>query len=179
MTISHRVKIIRDESPESPDGWGNEDCFLVAFDKRNFWVERKGYEKDTFVGEDGLIENPHPDYHVFLLRAYIHSGVALSLGTEYPFNDSWDSGWIGYVLVSKAEWPDPLKARLAALAEVETWNQYLSGDIWGYVVEKVESCDLGHEHATEMDSCWGFYGEETAKEAGEALLKAYQEEVAA
>ena len=48
------------------------------------------------------------------------------------------------------------KALAYAVAQVEAWNQYLSGDVYGYIVE-----NAGGEH---LESCWGFYGFEYAKE---------------
>jgi hypothetical protein len=39
---------------------------------------------------------------------------------------------------------------------VETWNQYLSGDVYGFIIEDGEG--------TDVDSCWGFYGLETVKQ---------------
>ena len=35
--------------------------------------------------------------------------------------------------------------------EVETYNQYLTGDVYGFILEKPDG-----EH---IDSCWGFYGD--------------------
>jgi len=35
--------------------------------------------------------------------------------------------------------------------ELETFNQYLSGDVWGFVITDPETGD-------DVDSCWGFYG---------------------
>lgn len=36
------------------------------------------------------------------------------------------------------------------VAEVETYDQYLTGDVYGYVIES--------EDGTVDDSCWGFFG---------------------
>ncbi|HUX02457.1 MAG TPA: hypothetical protein VMY35_15960, partial [Phycisphaerae bacterium] len=50
-------------------------------------------------------------------------------------------------------------------AEVSTYDDYLTGQVFGYVVEDEDGNDL--------DSCWGFYGEdycrETARESAEAI----------
>ena len=45
-------------------------------------------------------------------------------------------------------------ARKAALGLIQEWNDYLSGNVYGYVVE-----DERGEH---LDSCWGFYGDYNA-----------------
>ena len=46
--------------------------------------------------------------------------------------------------------------------EVETYSQYLSGDVYGYEI---------HKHGEVVDSCWGFYGYDTAEEEAKAQLK--------
>ena len=161
--VGFTIHIYQDEDAQPPDEWGNEDVFLITTRNHYFEVERKGFTVDGC--HDGEYEEK---YHALILNAYIHSGVALSLGTGYPFNDQWDAGQIGYVLVSKSEGiPDINKA---AEALVEEWNQYLSDDVYGYVVEGTD------------DSCWGFYGMkyciEEAKAAAEAARK-YETELEA
>jgi hypothetical protein len=106
----------------------------------------------------------------FPLYAYIHGGVALSLGA---FGDRWDSGQIGYVVVDLDGERDAAEG--IARAWVETWNTYLSGEVYGYVVERIDTCNLGHEHAEQVDSCWGFYGDEqAARDEGESSLRFYE-----
>lgn len=87
-------------------------------------------------------------YHVLLLRAYIHSGVSLSLSdASYPFNDRWDSCWVGAVFVDKQKARTRKKAAQLAEDLIDSWNDYLSGNVYGNIVEKTE------------DSCWGFLGD--------------------
>jgi predicted nucleic-acid-binding Zn-ribbon protein len=158
-TLEHAgytIHIYQDTDAQSPDEWGSEDVFLITTRNRYFEVERKGFTMDGC--RDGEYNE---DYHVLILNAYIHSGVALSLGREYPFNDQWDSRQIGYVLVKKrCGFRNIYKAAESLVSE---WNQYLSGDVYGYVVEGAD------------DSCWGFYGMkyciEEAKSAAEAARK--------
>ena len=59
------------------------------------------------------------------------------------------------------------KAEKLLKVEVKTYNQYLQGDVWAYIIK-----DEDGEH---VDSCYGFYGEEECKEEGEAQLKWFQE----
>lgn len=163
------VKIIQDEDAESPKDMGDpENLFLVGF-HRQFDVRSASYpgiRGPDDVRHGGWSKN----YHVFALNAYIHGGVALSLGT---FSCPWDSGQVGYVLVRRLScWKKRDKAEAAALSLVEEWNQYLSGDVWGYVVEDT--------HGNQLDSCWGFYGQkwavEEAKSAAEACAASIRED---
>ena len=45
-------------------------------------------------------------------------------------------------------------------SEVKTYDQYLTGDVYGYEIYEVSECDKGCEHKEFVDSCWGFYGED-------------------
>lgn len=56
-------------------------------------------------------------------------------------------------------------AMSALRGEIEELSNYMTGEVWGYTIEKAERCDCcGHTTYSEVDSCWGFYGstEETA-----------------
>lgn len=88
------------------------------------------------------------------LYLYDHSGITISHGR---FSCSWDSGQVGWHYVTKAtadeNWPGWTEDRLRRYleAELETYDQYLRGNVWGYVIED--------EDGDDVDSCWGFYGD--------------------
>ena len=152
------LRIVQDEFPMSPDEWGDDCCFIIAKSERELWIR----------GEED-IEDYKDTHHIYPLFAYIHSGIALSLGREYPFNCKWDSGQIGYVLISKTEISEPRKA---AESLVEVWNSYLSGDVWGYeVIEKTECQCCNHISEEVIESCYGFYSHETAENEGRMVLE--------
>jgi hypothetical protein len=52
---------------------------------------------------------------------------------------------------------EQIKAALEA--EVKTLDQYLSGEVYGYVVRGPNGEDVSDLGATELDSCWGFFDE--------------------
>ena len=178
------VNIHPDHGADSPDEWGDEGVFLVAF-HRQFSVERDGISKPEHVvwywpkerivqhlieeqgyepaDAAGEAESGHvPGYEVFPLQAYIHGGVALSLG---DFSCPWDSGQVGWVLVKLTDVGEG-RARECAEGLVGAWNQHLSGDVWGYVITD----SAGEE--VEDGSCWGFYGLEECIEEAVAAAKA-------
>lgn len=166
------IKIFPDEQPDSPNDWFDEERFLV-FDHRQFYVERKGFDpKDIF--EDG---EKVKGYHVFRCYAYIHSGVALAV-ESHSFPDArWDVSFKGFWLIKreKGTWTRA-QALKAAEGLCSTWNEYLSGDVYGYKIYKVHKCDLGHEHLEELDSCWGYYGQEECMKEAEGIVEYYQTE---
>ena len=143
------VRIGQDECAMSPEDNGDDQVFIVTTDNRHFEVKRSGFDCHT-VGEE-IQDGEYNGYKVYPLNAYIHSGVALSLGKSYPFDCPWDSGQIGFVLVSKTL--NPGKEDEVAQLTVEEWNQFLSGDVWFFSVLKDDIV---------LESCGGFYGYENA-----------------
>lgn len=106
-------------------------------------------------------------WKAFPVYAYSHSGVALSLGRDsYPFNCPWDSGIGGIMAFTvKDRMPEAIPEEVAK-GYIETLNQYLSGDVHGYIIEDEDGNDL--------ESCWGFFGYDYCKQEGEGALKAVQ-----
>lgn len=110
--------------------------------------------KDYDGSEDTLQEAKqfNKKYHVFGLEAYIHSGVCLALSHEGNFPDrQWDVSQLGCVFVARTETKYRSKARTMAKGLIETWNDYLSGNVYGYVIEDAQG--------NTIDSCWGYYGD--------------------
>lgn len=111
------------------------------------------------------------DYLIVPVYMYIHSGIALSLA---PFNDPWDSG-VGFIAcISKATLRKEYHTKRVTASvreralnvlkgEVETLGAYLDGDVYGYEIYDKDG-DL-------VDSCYGFYGLEYAKEEAKSAAK--------
>lgn len=113
------------------------------------------------------------------INLYDHSGITISTSSGYPYNDRWDSCCVGFIYVTKKtifkecggiteeNWKDRADEYLEG--EVQTYDQYLRGDIYGYVLtkkvihqEKCPHCGeviKEYEDEEEVDSCWGFYGD--------------------
>jgi len=167
-----QIKIYQDDADESPGEYGDNNLFLVGY-HREFTVEKDQIitkqdlvlcftnPKELDEDEKAEVEYLRSKYHIFGLEAYIHSGVCLALSREGDFPDrQWDVSQLGAVLVAREEWKEEADARNAALSLIDTWNDYLSGNIYGYVIE-----DAAGEH---IDSCWGYYGEYEAGALAEA-----------
>ena len=117
------------------------------------------------------------------LYLYDHSGITMSTS---PFSCQWDSGQVGWIFVSKKDVRKEYgvkridqklidKVTEVLVGEVKTYNMYLMGDVYGYKIYEVSTCSEGHEHKEELDSCWGYYGNEdcmayivTGKQIGRA-----------
>jgi len=146
----YKINIYQDElsGDQNPNEWSDDNVFLVNY-HNDFYVENdkiitKNDVKNWYAGEK--IEQAK-DYHIFMLSCLIHSGVWLSLNYSFVSDgQGWDTSHIGIVLVSKKEARTKKKALKLAEGLLETWNDYLSGNVYGYDVEGIASC-------------WGFYGD--------------------
>lgn len=113
---------------------------------------------------------------------YEHSGITVSCGDRvYPYNDQFDSSAIGWAVMTKdkaiselgadeTNWRE--KALACLRASVESYDKYLTGDIWCYDVYRSDrpiGCnedgmdnDGGHisdeDSWEEQDACCGFEG---------------------
>jgi hypothetical protein len=121
--------------------------------------------------------NEHQDEVIYKpLKLYEHGGMTISTNSEYPYNDRWDSSSIGVIYVEKEkilkefglkEWGPEAEKKANGLmdAEVETYDYYLRGDVYGYKVTDTEKNE-------EVESCWGFLGESNhCLEDAESLVK--------
>lgn len=155
----HKITISRDESPESPDSWEDENLFLVGFDDRNFSIDRDGFDKETiealFSGqkiEDEYmaerVKEIKEQYHAFILEAYIHSGIVLKLWNGGALG--YDSSITGAVFVSKEHWKTKESARHTAENLLMQWNDYLSGNVYALQIDTYEE---------DGESGYGYFGD--------------------
>ncbi len=179
-----RLKIVRDDNAESPRETYTNLGLMVCW-KRGY---RFGDEQPKSDPSDWLTEYTaeNPQAVILPLYVYEHGGVRMRCGA---FADPWDSGPVGYIVAGSEAFKDvgldasteADRAKMAEIltSEVETYDAYLTGDVWGFVVEEIRTCDLGHEHAEVVDSCWGFINlKDDAKEAiGEHLPEELRGEV--
>lgn len=152
------------ESPKSWDQFGT----LVTW-HRNYVFDEDG--KKAFGEPSDFIEQAKREKWIYLpVFMYEHSGISLSSGS---FGDPWDSGQVGFIYVTREKMKEEYekhfkprswagRARKLLRVEIHTWDQYVTGDVYGYVIE--------NEDGDHDDSCWGFYGYEYAKAEMRAAL---------
>lgn len=110
------------------------------------------------------------------LYLYDHSGITISTG---KFSCPWDSGQVGFAFITRADVLKEYggnrltkaiieKAENLIRGEVETYDTYLRGEVYGYVIED--------EDGDHLDACWGFYGIDYATQEGQAALQTYADE---
>jgi hypothetical protein len=160
------VKIERDTGPQNPRDWDNMGV-MVAFHGRYVLGDSDhGYKSSDYSGwveMEKAIAKDNPGCIILPLFLYDHSGITIATTS---FNDRWDSGQVGFIFASLAKIREcygvkrvTAKVRERALAslrsEVGTYDDYLTGDVYGYILED--------EDGNEGDSCWGFYGSDPFK----------------
>lgn len=156
------IKIMQDDDAQSPDDW---DQAATIYTKHNRYF---AIGKDLNKIEDEEAAEVRTGGEWLPIYAYVHSGVTISTSA---FSCPWDSGQCGFIVMSKEkiieEYGDDTpasreKAKQLMVGEVTSWDTYLKGEIYGYIVE-----DKDGEH---LDSCWGYYGD--YREEGGALSEA-------
>lgn len=161
----NRLKLIHDSSPDSPRNWDNLGT-MICFHRRYDLGDKHSYSSDDYSGweemKQAIIKEENPAV-ILPLYMYDHSGISISTS---PFSCRWDSGQIGFILVSKKKALEEfggkivsakLKQKLQAIleGEVETYTQYVEGDVYGFQIVD-EDDDI-------IDSCYGFYGSDHKK----------------
>jgi hypothetical protein len=168
------LEIVFDNTPESPRTFDNLSI-MVCFHKRYALGDKHKYREDEFSGWDELrstIEKDHDVVAIYPLYIYDHSGITIS---TTPFQCRWDSGQVGFVFVDKKTVRECMsvlritqkmidKVSADIEDEVNTYDQYLRGDVYGFQLTRKEVCrSCEHVEQEIIDSCYGFYGSDVQK----------------
>ena len=178
------LKIVQDNYPDNPRHDDNVTT-MVCFHKRYELGDKTDYRSDDYDSWDEMKEQIEKDNNVLMIKPlymYDHSGITISTSS---FSCNWDSGQIGWVFIDKKKLNDmcgegtytdkELDEWLEG--EVDTYDKYLTGDVWGYQVYEVVTCDLGHEHKELVESCYGYYGHDECENEGKSILEHMEKEV--
>lgn len=157
-----KISIYQDCDGDSPRDWDNLGT-MVCFHKRYNLGDEHEYRHEDYSGWAALeaaIQKNENAAVVLPMYMYDHSGITIN---TTGFNCPWDSGQIGFIFVSK----DSLRkefgvkklsqkhyadARKILVQEVNTYDQFLRGDVYYFSVEDAED--------NQIDSCGGIYGYE-------------------
>lgn len=171
----YEIHIFPDEfstCPREDDNLGTMVCFHNGYNLG----DNHEFRQEDYCGWDEL-ENAiikSEDVGVILpLYLYDHSGITMR---TRPFSCPWDSGQVGFIFISKEKMrheysykriSKKLRKRVEGYleAEVKTYDQYLTGEMYGFSITNTEIDD-------DIDSCWGFYGIEDCLEQAEGVVQA-------
>lgn len=150
-------KVYYDPDPLSPDDW--DTLGTIYSNHRNYNPQKHRMDEIIWFDEEG---NWHVDDDYIYVRMYMyeHGGITVWSSRE-PQRCGWDSGLFAIFAVHKDKAakefgdvsnPENYERVMSCLeAEVEAWDTYFRGEVYGYVIED--------ENEAEIDSCWGFYCE--------------------
>ena len=149
----HDIQIVPDYDPQNPrTEWDNFGT-IVAWHSRYDLSDKDPSCRDNEEFQEYLRSEPCVVLPIYM---YDHSGISLNTS---GYHCPWDSDQVGWIYVThykiREEWSkwkvlsrkrvEQIEALLSQ--EVETFSEYLSGNVCGYVIEG-ELCE---------DSCSGYY----------------------
>ena len=173
-------------------GW-DDDKQQAVYD---YWFTRGSgtYEELHEYAQGKLQERVQEEFdrQFISLPVHLYDHGSITINTS-GYSCPWDSGQLGLIYVSKDKirqeygikqvtkaWAEKIRGYLDG--EVETYDQYLTGDVWGFQVfevpEGVNPEELSEEEIEaleEVESCFGFFGEDAAEEEAKANLAYYEE----
>lgn len=170
MNILHRetvkdltIKIVLDPDPQNPRDWDNLGTMVCRHRRYNL-----GDTKELITGNDRK--------NAIMLPLYLYDHSGITMRTK-PFDCPWDSGQVGYIYVlpekvrkeynCKRITPTARAKVLAQLEqEVKTYDQYLTGQCYGYTIER---------DGVVIGSCWGIYQNEHVTHKDSYVLKEARE----
>jgi hypothetical protein len=161
------VRIKRDDYPQSPREWDNLGTMVCAH-RRYCLGDEQAQNAELYYSWDEWLEyevvKPNGGWSNIIalpLYLYDHGGITISTA---PFACPWDSGQVGWIYVTKSRIREEYgvkrvskrllnKVEAVLRSEVETYDQYLQGNVYGYMTFSLENGEL-----VDGDSCWGFFG---------------------
>lgn len=173
-----RNYVIGDDKPKEKTAWD------ILADMCEEYTDMEADDIDAASENDMIIElQQSKDIVIKYVSCYEHSGITISTAiTDYPYNDRWDSGIIGFAFVDYetfvTQCGDAKDWKRRALdvidSEVETLDQYLRGEVYSYTLEKKvhihnekkcphcgEVIEVDeYDDWEEVNGCSGFYGDE-------------------
>lgn len=181
----YKLKTIQDTDAQCPlTDWDNffkfYSCHKRYYSGLDTIEDKKGnsFKDEVFNSHEEIKNFMEKEGHVWIkVYMYDHGGVTIS---TKPFSCRWDSGIFGYMYATKKDILDAFGGKILTKAlrkraeehmekfVNETWDAYFTGEVYGFKITD--------EDGEELDSCWGFYGEKYAREEGENIIAAYEEE---
>ncbi|ASM75637.1 hypothetical protein SULPSESMR1_03594 (plasmid) [Pseudosulfitobacter pseudonitzschiae] len=166
----HIIKIYHDPDAESPREWSNLGTLICWHRRYRLGDSHQFDSPEAFLrilagisDQCDLTMNQLGDRagrKAILLPVFLydHSGLAMN---TIGFHCPWDSGQVGFIYVTLEEVRKVFgvkrvtkalreKAEDILRGEIVTYDAYLGGRVYGYVIER---------DGEEVDACWGFVGD--------------------
>jgi hypothetical protein len=163
----YNIDIYYDTDPDNPRDWDNLGTIYTRH--RHFQPENSFddwfNEEEVFDDDLGKLfrDSFLEEYVALPIYLYEHGGATIS---TTPFSDRWDSGMVGIIAVPMSDARKQYegtdeevreKAEKQLQAEIDTFDQYVRGEVYGF---RVTTPPERRFELPEVDeSCWGFYGD--------------------
>lgn len=199
-TIEHEsgivAKIHHDEDPQYADPRGDTQLGIMYCWHPNYVLGDEQFTQSDHSSIEAVYKylvRERKATVVIPLFLLDHSGISIQTGTPIEkltpesvraadrfIGDSagWDTSWVGFIFTNEEKRKEVGAPRAHTElirqleAEVEEYDLYLRGEVYGYVIEDADGDNV--------DSCWGFLGyeyiEAEAKEAIECAVAAHERE---
>jgi hypothetical protein len=178
VASGYTMEIFVDHFPSNP----RTECYnagtMVCFHhKYRLGDEDHGYNHKNFNSWNEVkqqIIKDHDPAVILPLYLYDHSGVTIN---TTGFSCQWDGGPVGFIYISKQKARDEFEfKRLTAkvkqqideylVSEVETYDQYLRGEVYGFMIMEGEEV---------IENVSGYYGRDAVEKEANSCLKYYNE----
>lgn len=156
----YEISIEQDENPMNPREDDNLGRMLCRHTRYNLGDEPQANREEVL----DILEGRKKDVVALPLYLYDHSGITMN---TTGFSCPWDSGMVGCIFASYDKirsWYGVKRITKAVIekvkeslrSEVKVYDDYISGNVYGYVIKKDDE---------EMDSSWGYTYEDVLNEA--------------
>lgn len=155
-----------DLDPMNPREWDNLGTMVCFHGRHNLGDDDHGYTEGDFAGWAALRAQLVKDGAriILPLSLFDHSGISMYVAAgAHPFDPGgWDSGQVGFIFVTAEQLRKEYnvkritkaieaKATEVLQGEVKTYDDFLTGNVFGYVIED--------PNGDNDESCWGFLGD--------------------
>jgi hypothetical protein len=175
------IGIHLEEQSESPREWDNIGAMICFHGRYNLGDKHTEYYHDDSLAFQDWLEVTAKDLILLPLYLYDHGGITMN---TTGFHCPWDSGQVGYIYTTREDvlkeydWKRLSRKRVRQIEdylrnEVKIYDQYLRGEVYGYIVEDKDGEDI--------DSCWGYYDKDymvqDAKDGIDYQIKTTQQQL--
>lgn len=184
----HVIEIYMEDDTSPFDPRDNDNTgIMTCFHNRYDLGDKHDHKASDFNSRDEIVEHlkaEHGAVMIFPLYLYDHSGLRMKIGSFQGLlpqgHAEFDSGCVGFIYankesIAKTQGPGKLtkklleNVRLNLEAEVEEYDAYLAGQVYGYSIQgpEPEACPTCKhvEDREVVDSCGGFLGWDADDEA--------------
>ena len=147
----YTVKVVQDSDPCNPRTEWDNQAHMICFHSRYNLGDKHNMSREE-------LKNICKLKYVYSLPLYLYDHSGITMNTT-GFSCPWDSGQVGRIYITREDYLKNWgKKRVnkkhiyeVLKAEVEEYDNFLTGEVYGFRVED--------ETENVIHSCWGFFGD--------------------